>query len=104
MNKNINRTTDREIDYAYIYNISSEDSYSVLKERLEKENISQEEKADILNIILKLAQNAENLSWQESNISKNKFLMEDIDVQKLYREIEETEEQIENDTDYPSFL
>src|SRR5699024_2238392 len=88
VNKNLNRTTDREIDYAYIYNISSEDSYNVLKERLEKENISQEERADILSIILKLANNAENLSWQESNISKNKFLMEDIDAQELSSELE----------------
>ena len=88
VNKNINRTTDRKIDYDYIYLISSEDSYSVLKERLEKEDISQEERADILSIILKLAQNAENLSWQESNISKNKFLMEDIDAQELSSELE----------------
>ena len=88
VNKNINRISDRKVGYNYIYLISSEDSYSVLKERLE-EDISQEEKADILSIILKLAQNSENLSWQESNISKNKFLMEDIDMQKLSRELEE---------------
>ena len=41
-----------------------------------------------MSIILKLANNAENLSWQESNISKNKFLMEDIDAQELSSELE----------------
>ena len=88
VNKNINRISDRKTDYAYIYSISSEDSYSILKKRLEKEDISQEERVDILSIILKLASNAKSLSWQESNISKNRFLMENIDIQKLRGELQ----------------
>ena len=97
VSRNINRTSSRPIDYKYIYRISSEDSYEIIKERLKKEDITAKEKLHILNIIQKLADTSEELSWQEFNISKYKLQKDNIDMQKLYNDIEETKEQIENE-------
>ncbi len=97
VSRNINRTSSRPIDYKYIYRISSADSYEIIKERLQKEDITAKEKLHILNIIQKLADTSEELSWQEFNISKFELQKDNIDMQKLYNDIEETKEQIENE-------
>ena len=68
--KNINRDNAHPIDYEYISNIISEDSYETLEEKLQKEDITGKEKLAILNNILRVVSNTKDLSWQEFNISK----------------------------------
>lgn len=88
VSKNISRNNIRPIDYKYISNIVSEDSYEILEERLRKKEITGEEKIDILNILLNIASNNKNLSWQEFNISKYKLQKRKINIQDLNKEIE----------------
>lgn len=87
VSKNINRNNIHPIDYEYISKISSEDSYEILEERLKKENITEEEKLNILNSLLKIASNTKDLTWQEFNISKYKMQKRDVDIQKLKNQI-----------------
>lgn len=97
VSKNINRNNTHPIDYEYIFSIISEDSYNVLEEKLQKEDITKKGKLDILNILLEMANNKKNLSWQEFNISKYKMKKRDIDIQELNIEIEETREEIKEE-------
>lgn len=97
ISKNISGDTSQPMDYEYIYHISSEDSYEIIKERLNEEDISEKEKINILNIILKLANSTEKLSWQEFNISKLKMQKNNIDIEKLNIEIEETKQKIQQE-------
>ena len=90
VSKNINRDNAHPIDYEYISNIISEDSYETIEEKLQKEDITGKEKLAILNNILRVASNTKDLSWQEFNISKYKMKKRDVDIQKLNIEIEET--------------
>ncbi len=78
--KNINR--DDDIDYKYIYIIATEDSYSLLEEKL-KENISIDEKVEILKILFNIANISNEIKWQEFNISKFKLKEKNINVKKL---------------------
>lgn len=89
ISKNINRNNIHPIDYEYISNIASEDSYQILEERLSKEDITAEEKLDILEILLNIASNNKDLSWQEFNISKYKLQKRKVNIQELNRKIEE---------------
>ena len=97
VSKNINRNNTHPIDYEYIFSIISEDSYNVLEEKLQKEDITKKGKLDILNILLEMANNKKDLSWQEFNISKYKMKKRDIDIQELNIEIEETREEIKEE-------
>jgi hypothetical protein len=83
ISKNINRNNTKEIDYVYISRIVSEDSYNILEEKLQKEDITRQEKSDILNILVNIASNKDELSWQEFNISKYKMQKRDINIQEL---------------------
>ena len=89
ISKNSNRNNIHPIDYEYISNIASEDSYEILEERLRKEEITGEEKVDILKILLNIASNTKDLSWQEFNISKYELQKRKINIQELNKEIEE---------------
>lgn len=80
VSKNINRNNAHPTDYVYISNIASEDSYEILEEKLKKENITGEEKLDILNILLNISSNTKDLSWQEFNISKYKLKKRNVDI------------------------
>ena len=97
VSKNINRDNAHPIDYEYISNIISEDSYETLEEKLQKEDIAGKEKLAILNNILRVASNTKDLSWQEFNISKYKMKKRDVDIQKLNIEIEETRKEIKEE-------
>lgn len=97
VSKNINRDNAHPIDYEYISNIISEDSYETLEEKLQKEDITGKEKLAILNNILRVASNTKDLSWQEFNISKYKMKKRDVDIQKLNIEIEETRKEIKEE-------
>lgn len=80
INKNINTTS---IDYEYISNIASEDSYSILEEKLREKNISSLERLEINKILLKLTDNCKEMKWQEFNISKWRIQEKNINVQEL---------------------
>ncbi len=97
VSKNINRNNEHPIDYDYISNIISEDSYEIIEGKLQKEDITSKEKLDILNILLKVASNTKELSWQEFNLSKYKIKKRDVDIQKLNIEIEETKKEIKEE-------
>lgn len=94
VSKNINKNDTHPIDYEYISNIISEDNYEILEERLQKEDITEKEKLDILSILLKMANSTKDLSWQEFNISKYKMQKRDIDIEELNTVLEETKEKI----------
>lgn len=97
VNKNISRDNIHPIDYEYISNVISEDSYEILEERLKKEDITEKEKLDILNILLNISSNTRELNWQEFNISKYKMQKRDVDMQELNMEIEKTKEIIKEE-------
>lgn len=97
ISKNINRNSAQPIDYEYISNIVSEDSYEILEKKLQKEDITEKEKLDILNILLKVASNTKDLTWQEFNISKYKMRKRDINIDELNMEIEKTKEIIKEE-------
>lgn len=94
INKNINKTSHkRAIDYTYIANIASEDSYSVLEEKMNKESTSTSDKLEIAEILLEIVGNSEKMDWQEFNISKCKLREKHIDQQKLKDDIVEWSKQ-----------
>ena len=81
--KNISLKNTRTIDYEYISNIASDDSYTILENRLLYEDITATEKLDILNILQGLAANKNNSCWQEFNISKYKIKRRDNSIHKF---------------------
>lgn len=84
INKNINRNINTtSIDYEYISNIASEDSYSILEERLKEKNISSLERLEINKILLKLTDNSKDMKWQEFNISRWKIQEKSVNAQEL---------------------
>ena len=92
VNKNINRDTQMPIDYEYISYIANGDSYDVLEERLEKDNLTPVEQLEIKRILLNIVTEInEDMNWQEFNISKWKVKEKNIDIQKLKDEVEELE-------------
>ncbi len=90
----IKKNMDRQIssvpvDYEYIASIASEDSFNILEEELHKENRTTKEKLEIVDILLRLANNAKSLSLQEWNISKAKI--KNVDIENLQKEREALE-------------
>lgn len=78
--KNIN--IDGDIDYSYISKIATEDSYDILEDKL-KENISIDEKVEILKILFNIANTSNEIKWQEFNLPKFKLKEKNINVKKL---------------------
>lgn len=97
VSKNVNRNNIHPIDYEYIVNIISEDSYEILEERLEKEDITKKEKLDILYILFKVASSTKDLTWQEFNISKYKMQKRNIDILEFNIKIEEIRKEIKEE-------
>lgn len=98
ISKNINRNNVHPIDYNYIANIASEDSYEILEERLRKEEIAEKEKLNILDILRNMSRNTKDLSWQEFNISKYKMQKREINIQELKEKIEKQKDEIYTNT------
>ena len=90
----IKKNMDRQIssvpvDYEYIASIASEDSFNMLEKKLQEENRTTKEKLEIVDILLRLANNSKSLSLQEWNISKAK--MKNVDIENLQKERETLE-------------
>ena len=103
IDKNINRPiTTIPVDYSYISKIITEDGYSTVQEKLEDENITAKEKEKYSQILLKVLNNSKEMSWQEFNISKWMFQLENNDEKKIKLQINELEGMLEynnkNDT------
>ncbi len=91
----IKKNMDRQIssvpvDYEYIASIASEDSFNILEEKLQEENRTTKEKLEIVDILLRLANNSKNLSLQEWNIAKAK--MKNVDIKNLQEQRNTLEE------------
>lgn len=92
INYNISNTnSDRTIDYEYISEIASEDSFGILEEKLEDNNISSSDRLEITRKVLNLGIDSKEVKWQEFNISKWKVREKNIDTQKLFNEVIELE-------------
>ncbi len=92
INYNISNTnSDRSIDYEYISEIASEDSFGILEEKLEDNNISSSDRLEITRKVLNLGIDSKEVKWQEFNISKWKVREKNIDTQKLFNEVIELE-------------
>ncbi len=92
INYNINNTnSDRSIDYGYIAEIASEDSFEILEGKLEDNNISSLDRLEITRKVLNLKAESKEIKWQEFNISKWKVREKNIDTQKLFNEVIELE-------------
>ena len=89
--KNINRSTSIPIDYEYISKIATEDSYNLLEEKLEEENISFEEELEITNILSDIVSNSKEMNWQEFNISRWEMKQKDVNIQELKDRVEQLE-------------
>ena len=70
VSRNLTRESIRSIDYNYLSNIASEDSYIILEDKLQDQNIDLKEETAIENILINIKKNEKTLSWQEFNISK----------------------------------
>ena len=92
ISKNLKLNNTHEIDYEYISDIISEDSFNILEKTLEG-NITTQEKLDIKRILLKVANKSQKIDWQEFNISKYNFQKRNIDIEELKTQIEELEKQ-----------
>ena len=68
--KNINREDSSKIDYEYLYSIATEESYNLLNDKINNEKTSNEEKLEIIDIVLNIINQDKNIKWQEFNISK----------------------------------
>lgn len=85
---NIGRNSSiREVDYEYISQIASQDSFDILQEKLEDNNIDFEERLELTKTIQKLASYSKDISWQEFNISKWKVQKKNIDLEQLNDEV-----------------
>ena len=85
---NIGRNSSiREVDYEYISQIASQDSFDILQEKLEDNNIDFEERLEFTKTIQKLASYSKDISWQEFNISKWKVQKKNIDLEQLNDEV-----------------
>ena len=85
---NIGRNSSiREVDYEYISQIASQDSFDILQEKLEDNNIDFEERLELTKTIQKLASYSRDISWQEFNISKWKVQKKNIDLEQLNDEV-----------------
>ena len=92
INYNISNTnSDRTIDYEYISEIASEDSFGILEEKLEDNNISSSDRLEITRKVLNLGIDSKEIKWQEFNISKWRVREKNIDTQKLFNEVIELE-------------
>ena len=95
VDKNINRTTStREIDYDYISQIVSTDSYEVIEKRLGQKNLTSEEKLDLNRILARLSYNSKKMHWQEFNMSKWLVKKRNVDTKELNQLISELEEKV----------
>ncbi len=88
--KNMDRQSSVPVDYEYIASIASEDSFTILEEKLQEENRTTKEKLEIVDILLRLANNSKSLSLQEWNIAKAK--MKNVDIQNLQEQRKALEE------------
>ena len=92
---NIGRNSSiREVDYEYIFQIASQDSFDILQEKLEDNNIDFSERLELTKTIQKLASNSNDISWQEFNISKWKVKEKKIDTEALFNEVIELENKV----------
>lgn len=82
--KNLNKNTSEvPIDYEYISKIATEDSYDILKEQSQKEDVDTKEKLKLTRILLKIVNNEEEMKWQEFNISKYKLQNEKDNIRRF---------------------
>ena len=86
VSRNLTRESSKSIDYKYLSKIVSEDSYIVLEEKLQDENIELQEKAAISDILIKIKENEKTSSWQEFNISRMKIQKRRTNIQPIREE------------------
>lgn len=83
VSRNLTRESIRSIDYNYLSNIASEDSYIILEDKLQDQNIDLKEETAIENILINIKKNEKTLSWQEFNISKMRIQKRRINIQRM---------------------
>lgn len=99
VNKNINRTaTQVPIDYIYIQKIASEDSYKILKEKI-NETKDKTKKVELTKILLDIVKDDKEMKWQEFNISKWKVKQSNISKEELRKQIEEQINEIQEENE-----
>ena len=95
VNQNINKEDSSKIDYEYLYNIATADSYKTFKVKLDNEKTSNNEKVEIINILLNIINQNKNMTWQEFNISKHQAGKNLNNEKKLNEEKKKLQEQIQ---------
>lgn len=95
VNQNINKEDSSKIDYEYLYNIATADSYKTFKVKLDNEKTSNNEKVEIINILLNIINQNKNMTWQEFNISKHQAGKDLNNEKKLNEEKKKLQEQIQ---------
>ena len=83
VSRNLTRESIRSIDYNYLSNIASEDSYIILEDKLQDQNIDLKEETAIENILINIKKNEKTLSWQEFNISKMRIQKRRTNIQRM---------------------
>ncbi len=95
VNQNIKKEDSSKIDYEYLYNIATADSYKTFKVKLDNEKTSNNEKVEIINILLNIINQNKNMTWQEFNISKYQAGKDLNNEKKLNEEKKKLQEQIQ---------
>lgn len=95
VNQNINKEDSSKIDYEYLYNIATADSYKTFKVKLDNEKTSNNEKVEIINILLNIINQNKDMTWQEFNISKHQAGKDLNNEKKLNEEKKKLQEQIQ---------
>ena len=104
VNQNINKEDSSKIDYEYLYNIATADSYKTFKVKLDNEKTSNNEKVEIINILLNIINQNKNMTWQEFNISKHQAGKNLNNEKKLNEEKKKLQEQEKNERKINSII
>lgn len=82
--KNIKAKNRRvAIDYNYICEIASSDSYKLLTEIAEDKNVETSDRLTVIGKLLRILDTTEDMDWQEFNLSKYNLKKQNIDINAL---------------------
>ncbi len=109
INRNISNTKV-DIDYEYIGDIATSDSYNLLEELLNEDasKVNAIGKYEIAKILIKITDNSQEMYWQEFNISKHRIkdnsLLNTIDIETLEEEAFKLEQSIKKSKESSSSI
>lgn len=85
------------IDYHYICEIASSDSYKLLTEIAENENVETRDRLTVIGKLLRILDTTKEMNWQEFNLSKYHLQKQNIDINALREKKSELVKKLEEE-------